>query len=56
VIGPYCGDILGQMGRRGGHPPLDMGRGDGHPNYCLHSYARDGWDFYTYSVNFLMNE
>ena len=21
VIGPYCGDIFGQMGRRGGHPP-----------------------------------
>jgi len=25
VIRPYCGDILGQMGRRGGHPPLRHG-------------------------------
>ena len=25
----------------GDTPPLDMGRGDGHPNYCLHSYEVD---------------
>ena len=29
-----------RLDAEGDTPPLDMGRGDGHPNYyCLHSYS-----------------